>query len=1223
MKKVIINCLCICMFFLSAAQKPAPAYPSLLWEISGNGLSQSSYLFGTMHVSNKLVFHLSDSFYNALASCSTVSLEIDPKLWQAEMFRLQRSQLAMSNYAGRVPNDYMREKSFRINKNYEDNIKLALSEEPIQANSLLYRTYEGQSDFQENTYLDLYIYQTARKLGKKATGVENYIESEKIMLEANEDMAKETRKLQINDGENMYEIQKKIQDAYRRGDLSLMDSLTKITTTSEAFNEKFLYKRNEIQAKSIDSIIRKETLFVGVGAAHLPGERGVIEMLRRKGYTLRPVRMSDQDAAQREKIDKFKVPVVMKQASTPDGFIQMQLPGTLFKRIESLANDSWQFADMENGSYYMLTRVKTHAGILGQDEKEVFKRIDSILYETIPGKIIQKTTITRNGYQGFDITNKTRRGDIQRYNIMITPTEVLIFKMSGNDDYVAGKEADAFFGSIQLREATHQWINFSPALGGFTIALPQEPSVGFEKGLDDRLDSWQYEANDAATGNAYMIIQKNITNYRFLEEDTLDLGLIEESIKGAGMINKEISRKYTSTHGYPSLDLLFDLKDGGTLNAKAVIRGAQYYLLLSKNKEGKSIDNNFFDSFKFTGFPYAPSSLYKDSALQFTVRTPVKPLIDKDLQAYLERAVYNPVFTRRNETYITENQNRYACFRSDSTGEIIQVTMTILPDYFYDKDKEKFWENEMHWKKLEEDLIVQKKEYIHRADSLMGYTYILTDTNTNRKIKGMIMVKGNTVYKLSTLTDGLSAESSFIKDFFASFTPTVTGNGYSVLESKAPLFFKRYASTDSLTKKITQAAVSRIVFEGNDLDKVRQLITTLKPVDKNYIEQKTKFIQAIGRITDTSNSKRRILYLQEIYNRSTDTGSFQNAAILALANNKTKESYTTFKKLLTTNPTIFETAVEYNELFLRMRDSLALAKSLFPGMLQLASLDDYKIPVINLLYVLADSGYIKKDDYAEQFAPIFYDAQVQLRKMQSRNERESSNANNEENNRFFGEMVHPYAGNIFNSRLTNYSVLLMPFYEKNIPVQNFFAKLLLSADVQVKMTAAMLLIKNNIPVPDSVLTSIAASEKYRVIFLEKLEKIKKDTLFPAKYKTQDAIARSLLLNATQFEKFSEIEMTGKQYVENKDTKGYVYFFKYKLQKKGDWLMGIAGIQPKESGKVNSDKTLISVTNKKIKTDESEQEQFERKTQQLLLAKRKSAAQFYNDRQFRNDSMMGF
>ena len=61
--------------------------------------------------------------------------------------------------------------------------------------------------------------------------------------------------------------------------------------------------------------------------------------------------------------------------------------------------------------------------------------------------------ITRNGYKGIDITNKTRRGDIQRYNIFITPFEIIVFKMSGTGDYVKnGDEAKRFFGSIQLKE---------------------------------------------------------------------------------------------------------------------------------------------------------------------------------------------------------------------------------------------------------------------------------------------------------------------------------------------------------------------------------------------------------------------------------------------------------------------------------------------------------------------------------------------------------------------------------------------------------------------------------------------------------------------------------------------------------------------------------------------------------------------------------------------------
>jgi hypothetical protein len=81
-----------------------------------------------------------------------------------------------------------------------------------------------------------------------------------------------------------------------------------------------------------------------------------------------------------------------------------------------------------------------------------------------------KTTITRNGYKGLDIINRTRRGDVQRYNILITPFEIILFKMSGNGDYVKeGEEAKKFFGSIQLKEykSSTDWKKFSPSYGGF------------------------------------------------------------------------------------------------------------------------------------------------------------------------------------------------------------------------------------------------------------------------------------------------------------------------------------------------------------------------------------------------------------------------------------------------------------------------------------------------------------------------------------------------------------------------------------------------------------------------------------------------------------------------------------------------------------------------------------------------------------------------------------
>src|SRR5439155_21756100 len=101
-------------------------------------------------------------------------------------------------------------------------------------NSLLYRTYKSKEDFEEDTFLDLYIFQTGKKLGKRATGVENYYETQKIIMEAYSDMAREkTRKTIDTDGESISDIGQKMQDAYRRGDLDILDSLDKIMERSE------------------------------------------------------------------------------------------------------------------------------------------------------------------------------------------------------------------------------------------------------------------------------------------------------------------------------------------------------------------------------------------------------------------------------------------------------------------------------------------------------------------------------------------------------------------------------------------------------------------------------------------------------------------------------------------------------------------------------------------------------------------------------------------------------------------------------------------------------------------------------------------------------------------------------------------------------------------------------------------------------------------------------
>src|SRR5689334_10839136 len=78
--------------FSAAQEKGTKKYPTLLWEITGNGMKKPSYLFGTMHVSSKMAFHLSDSFYFGIKNADIVALELDPQLWQDQLFKYQNMQ---------------------------------------------------------------------------------------------------------------------------------------------------------------------------------------------------------------------------------------------------------------------------------------------------------------------------------------------------------------------------------------------------------------------------------------------------------------------------------------------------------------------------------------------------------------------------------------------------------------------------------------------------------------------------------------------------------------------------------------------------------------------------------------------------------------------------------------------------------------------------------------------------------------------------------------------------------------------------------------------------------------------------------------------------------------------------------------------------------------------------------------------------------------------------
>jgi uncharacterized protein YbaP (TraB family) len=1239
--------------------RPAPKkYPSLLWEISGNGLKKPSYLFGTMHVSDKLAFHLGDSFYMAIKSADVVALETNPESWQDDysqsvFFRGRRNGNSLMNlYSNRWewPSDHMRITTFAIDR-YEEAVKAALAVEPSMINGMLYRTYGRQAeDFEEDTFLDMYIFQTGKKLGKRVSGVENFQESERLVMEAYKAMLRDqNKKRRSYDYEGMMTNPKKVEDAYRKGDLDMLDSLESLTVFSDAFQEKFLYKRNEIQANSIDSIIKKMSLFVGVGAAHLPGKRGVIEMLRQKGYTMRPVRMDDRNSMQKETVDRIRINNPFTVQTGDDGFYSVSIPGKKFYRFTDWNGmDVVQYADMVNGAYYMVTRIKTNSLSWGHSSDQVFKKIDSLLYENIPGKILKKTALTKNGYKGLDIINRTRRGDHQRYQVYVTPFEIILFKMSGNGDYInVGNEAQEFFGSIKLKEfTTAGWQTWQPPTGGFSVQVPHTPSLFKDNGFGtDRLE---YAASDATTGNSFLIMKASLHNYSFVEEDSFELNLMDESYGYSDFIDKQLSRRFTTVNGYPALESKYKHKDGSFSSVKYVIQGPVYYAAIASYKNDNYNAQRFLQSFAITPFIYPTPIPRTDTTLGITVTSPIYAVDKKNDSPGMEELLqlsngladddldeYNfPSFSTR-------------LIGNDTIGEKIMVMHFKVPQYSYKKDSNTLWKNASvsTWFNDSTFIIKQNKQYT-LPNGMRCRDLQLTDTNSSRLIIARLFYNNGHFFSISTLTDTLSKQSSLLSNFFSSFKPVDTLKGESLFARKSERFIKDLFSKDSIAVKKARRSLYQVAFDSLDVALMKTAIDSLNWKMKDYLVLKKFFIENLGRLKDPSITP----YLQQLYWKVKDTADWQSAILNALLNQRTKTAFLAFKDLVLQEPPIMDDDYPYSRGYrpqpvaivdyavvsrtgkkssyygrwLPLFDTLSLAKVIFPDILQLMNIDDYRADVMNLLVTMVDSGYLKAEEYEASFPKIYLEAKQLLKKQLAK----ENKANMEKAARKEAPVVSLYPGydddedrvsDAGNPELDRYAILLLPFYDKNPGVKNFFEQLQTTRDRRLLYNTFILLLRNKFKVPDSLFTKYAQADEYRSELYVDLETIKMTDKFPKQYKNQLDFCRSLIVKTlTNYDKIDTLIYLDKLPVAYEQKKGYVYFFKYKRMRDDiTWQVASAGMQPEKTEVVDvqNDDFTSAEEDRKLDSDKPVKEQLQKILKEMLYARRSSASVFYDARSF--------
>jgi uncharacterized protein YbaP (TraB family) len=1263
MKRSSVAVLAIfsCLFLDAQPIIKVKKYPSLLWEISGNGTKKPSYLIGTMHVSSKLAFHLADSFYIAIKNAEVVALETNPESWQEDMSKYDFEAEDYSGYSYRfsnyssIPSDYISINTLKFYK-YDKKIERSLYSSPSTINNLLYRTYGNESsDFEEDTYLDMYIFQCGKKWGKRVAGVENYGESMKLMAEAYTDAARDkNKKSRSYDREEGYSIDK-IQEAYRTGNLDLLDSINKYNSFSDAFDEKFLYKRNEIQANSIDSIIRSGSiLFVGVGAAHLPGNRGVIELLRQKGYKLRPVRMGERDSKDKEQVDKIRVPVTFKTTVADDGLFKVDIPGKFYKFGDDPSLDQKQYADMANGSYYMVTRIMTNAWMWANTTDMVFKTVDSLLYENIPGKIISKTAIIKNGLKGFDITNRTRRGDLQRYNIFITPFEVIFFKMSGNGDYVKyGDEARKFFGSIQFKEykngtdpSSTGWKKYSPAHGGFSVDLPHEPYVGND-------GSWIYDSEDKTTGIHYRVIRTDIHNYHFAEEDSFDLGLMNESFMASEFMQEQLVRKQTTYKGYPALDGKYKDKNGRIYLTRFIIQGPHYYALISFGKDESPSMQNFLNSFEIKPLVYRTSRLQKDTSLYYTVNTPVFPE-DKKIRLDIPRLSFLGGDADEEESehdQLESGAYRNKVIENDTTGEKIYVSFYRSPRYYYTSDSLEFEKDNETSSWTDSTWIVKSERKWSLPGNMKVWETKVTDTGSSRLIWVRSYYKDGVGFSLITQTDTLTPPSDFVKQFFESFTPADTLKGVNPFVKKSNLFFEDFMSRDSVLRKKAMRHINDIELDSSDLPQLKKAIASLNWNENKYLEAKKTFIGKLDAISGTASAD----YLKQLYYALDDTVELQYVVLESLLQQQTGYAFNVFRDIVNTEPPVLDlrpvttslfprtgtidvspTSFHYNngnfldELF----DSLELTRTILPDLLPLLNLQDYQSTIMTLLGIMIDKNLVQTSDYDMYFSKFLIEAKQELKKQSIAEKKkaiEKARESKESKVVSFSDEEIDYG----NEDLALYATLLLPYWDKNVAVQPLIQQMLRSNDKRLKYNTLFLLLRNQKPYPDSLLLYFGSLDEYRYELYRDLKEIEKKDKFPARYNNHLDLGKSALLETKTYEKPDTLVFIDRLHADYKGKKGWVYFYKYKARKDDlSWKLAVVGLIPDDSMRfefsnvnrrnysgVERFSNESSRSNRfdfagfgetRLKEDEPIKGQLQKSLKKILYSARKSAKEFYMD-----------
>jgi uncharacterized protein YbaP (TraB family) len=379
---------------------------NLLWEISSqNGIS---YLFGTLHSNDKRLFEFPDSVYESFLSSKKLAVEVNVFDLFMDKDPIPNRSLLLLDKRGKL---------------YTSN------EEPTV-------TYYGNEDGMPQ-FMDAWFQEKAELLNKEIIALESIAQQTKAIEEIPYVERENNISLALSDKQVLHEL-------YLDGRIDLIDRLIKggLSGNKEAYI-KLIENRNIAIAANIARYCMDGPVFFAVGAGHLYGEKGLLSLLREKGYKLRPIQLTkgDTPSASERKIKSMRSYEFSRELR--NSWIKFSVPGRPRETQSATeAETILTYKELGQGNTYEVRYFE-------RDTSLSLLEYSEILIASPPqspyvfGVLDDGTEFTQGLSDAYPEGLKWTR-------ILINETYVLVASCSGGNKFMNSDRPRRFFNNILL-----------------------------------------------------------------------------------------------------------------------------------------------------------------------------------------------------------------------------------------------------------------------------------------------------------------------------------------------------------------------------------------------------------------------------------------------------------------------------------------------------------------------------------------------------------------------------------------------------------------------------------------------------------------------------------------------------------------------------------------------------------------------------------------------------